>query len=75
MRKIKYQELLSILLKEKNMVLYIEYNQKNLIWWLIKNSVPNSNIFLYLSYSNNKIEIQWDDKIFVEDIKKLFYLI
>lgn len=75
MRKIKYQELLSILLKEKNMVLYIEYNQKNLIWWLIKNSVPNCNIFLYLSYCNNKIEIQWDDKIFVEDIKKLFYLI
>lgn len=73
MKEIKIKNLfnlLPILFKEKNVVIFVE--KENILRWYIKNIVPNECIFLYLSYINNTLLIEWDNSVSVNDFKKIY---
>lgn len=72
MKELKFNDLLSILFKEKNVVIFVE--KDNILRWYVNKFIPIEDVFVYLSYDNCSLFIQWDDSIYINDFKKVYII-
>ena len=72
MKELKFNDLLSILFKEKNVVIFVE--KDSILRWYVNKFIPIEDVFVYLSYDNCSLFIQWDDSICINDFKKVYII-